>query len=299
VAALSAGLSLQHANDCRLKSVGVRRTDADRIRAAAALDLAATRDAELAQSYERTAFGAGSAFERWDWAPIYLSNELLDTEYGSLLNVADQMLKGWSQCGTVDYYNFPHPAPSRFPFDGPLNRQLKANQLLFNFNTTGFGISAKTDVGYIYAITRSGALPVIYRPEQAEKPSEATKKAEDEAYRYYAALNEPLLARVVQYASLYQIFFNYDVQTDEVRNYPTWKQSEARKAVALTLLKHMREATPNDIDKAAARARRVQDARCRPGHGRYARPGAGFCRFRNQRHASTATGLRKILCQTT
>jgi hypothetical protein len=84
------------------------------------LTLAASNSKSLGQSYERAAFAAGSSHARWDWAPIYLSPELLDTECGSILNLTDQMLKGWTEFGTTEYYNFPYPTPSRFPFDGPL-----------------------------------------------------------------------------------------------------------------------------------------------------------------------------------
>jgi hypothetical protein len=52
--------------------------------------------AGLAQSYERKNPLASKVDDVRDWAPIYLSPELHDTEYGSLLNIADQFLKQWS-----------------------------------------------------------------------------------------------------------------------------------------------------------------------------------------------------------
>ncbi len=49
--------------------------------------LAGVNSDELAQSYERNSFAAGKFDEdkNLDWAPIYLSDVLIDTEYGSLL----------------------------------------------------------------------------------------------------------------------------------------------------------------------------------------------------------------------
>jgi hypothetical protein len=186
--------------------------------------IAATRESSLSQSYERKVFAAGPAYGRWDWAPIYLSPELLDTEYGSILNMTDQMLKGWSEHGAQEYYNFRCANPARFPFDAPLMRALRASQLLYNWNTTGFGLLTDSSDLSVYATTRTGALPVIYLPEreegvlarllgvQADKEMAAkVYKAEDDGYRYYATLNNPLLARAVQYATLYQIFKTFNV----------------------------------------------------------------------------------------
>ena len=101
--------------------------------------LASADTDQLAQSYERNAFFAGKFKGPWDWAPAYLSPQLIDTEYGSLLNIADQLLKSWTQHGELRYQNFPYPDPSPFPFEGPLARVLHAHSLLFNWNTTGAG----------------------------------------------------------------------------------------------------------------------------------------------------------------
>ena len=65
--------------------------------------LAAADTYELAQSYERTNALAGRFDETRDWAPIFLSAQLIDTEYGSLLNVTDQLLKSWSNLGLTQY----------------------------------------------------------------------------------------------------------------------------------------------------------------------------------------------------
>jgi hypothetical protein len=216
------------------------------------LTLAGSKSKSLGQSYERNAFAAGSSHARWDWAPIYLSPELLDTEYGSILNLTDQMLKGWTEYGTSEYYNFPYRTPNRMPFDGPLMRQLGTNELVYNWNTEGFGVRTDGDFGSIYAVTRTGALPVIYRPAHSKPRTAAAKKrAEEQGYSYFATLNDPLMARVVQYASLYQIFTAYEVSTNTVPQWPKWNQSEALRGVALRALKALRQADDNDMKRAA------------------------------------------------
>src|SRR5260370_11052396 len=81
---------------------------------------AASPSEHLAQSYERQRIFAGrlrtGEYAGWDWAPILLSPQLDDSEFGTLLNLADQILKSWSQRGQVDYFGFAYPRPESFPF---------------------------------------------------------------------------------------------------------------------------------------------------------------------------------------
>jgi hypothetical protein len=243
------------------------------LRAEMIFQLAATDSVSLAQSYERMSFGAGTSYARWDWAPIYLSWELLDTEYGSILNLTDQLLKGWSMHGTVEYYNFPVPPPTQYPFAGSLFDLLRSPQLLFNWNTQGFGRRVTGGSREVYAPARTGALPVIYRPEQPQRkglfdflvPGDtellpATHRAEEQAYAYYATRNDPLLARAVQYASLYQIFRAFGVTSWNNPPRPQWNQSAALKKVAAMVLMALREADEEAIKRtAAALAKEIQD----------------------------------------
>jgi len=164
--------------------------------------LASVRSAELAQSYERKYIFAGNFDdEHHDWAPIYLSQILIDTEYGSLLNITDQMLKSWTEAGRVRYTNFNYPDPLQgFPFgkagmdDSP--------QVTYNWNTTGVGYRARIGAYPIEALNRTGALAVSYITGYDHRLA----GREEIAYDYFAKLNNPDLARVVQYAALYQIF---------------------------------------------------------------------------------------------
>jgi hypothetical protein len=162
---------------------------------------------ELGQSYERRHLLAGKLTHDEDWAPIYLSPELVDTEFGSLLNITDQMLKGWSLNGLVKYHNFPYPMPSRWAFARPLFLELHADELTFNWNTRGAGYVVSSGARTVFAFHRTGALPVSYIPgESATNAHEPVMEAEAKAYEYYASLRDPFLARVVQYAGLYQVF---------------------------------------------------------------------------------------------
>ncbi len=168
---------------------------------------------QLKQSYERRHLFAGRIEGNKDWAPILLSPELVDTEYGSLLDITDQILKGWSNSGDTEYENFHYPKPAKWPFQNPsLMERLDTQELTYNWNTKGVGYKIKMGDYDVFALHRSGALPVSYIPEGAgdERPN-TVKSAEEMAYNYFAGLNDPNLARVVQYAALYHIFSAFDV----------------------------------------------------------------------------------------
>lgn len=183
--------------------------------------LAAQRSESLAQSYERTLPFAGKLFHGVnsgrDWAPIYLSHDLIDTEYGALLNITDQMLKSWSSAGEVQYVYFDYPLrpkAGQFVFGGRtissiLNEETNgaSTSVLFNWNTAG-GAAIVSNAGWSsLTATRSGALPVTYGAELTPgkmEMGELTRRFEDQAYQYYAELGDPNLARVVSYATIYQ-----------------------------------------------------------------------------------------------
>jgi hypothetical protein len=171
--------------------------------------LASAETDHLAQSYERNRIFAGLFDKEWDWAPIYLSSELQNSEYGSLLNITDQMLKSWSLSGLVDYERFDYPKPARWPFARPLIKVLKAQALTFNWNTASAGYMVESGGLKVFALNRTGALPVSYFPESAAKDEKAGPNVgdyEQKAYDYFAELGDPNLVRVAEYAALYQLF---------------------------------------------------------------------------------------------
>lgn len=175
--------------------------------------LAATTKKELSQSYERNNLVAGKMSGGKDYAPILLSPELWHTEYGSILNVTDQMLKSWSQNGTVEYERFTYPKPYDWAFVDGASIDLDVSELTYNWNTSGAGYAIEADENnpyMIYALNRTGSLPVSYIPGETDSITENDKVflAEETAYDFFSGLASPELIRVVQYASLYQIFVN-------------------------------------------------------------------------------------------
>jgi len=177
------------------------------LRAETMIQLAAATTGALAQSYERMRFLAGKYDGLRDWAPILLSDELQDTEYGSLLNITDQLLKSWSQHGEIEYVNFHYPRPAAYPFPEPLDRFAQANRIAFNWNTKGVGYNDDRNGFDVLAFTRTGSLPVDYLGESNSRLQEA----EDTGYDFFASQNDPNLVRVVQYAGLYQIWRKFGV----------------------------------------------------------------------------------------
>jgi hypothetical protein len=176
------------------------------------LQLAGADTEELAQSYERLNLFAGKVEEiARDWAPIYLSAELRDTEYGSLLNITDQLLKGWSEHGEIEYINFPYPKPQHFPFKAGLLETAQTTVVTYNWNTKGVGY-ADDAAGYdVVAFGRTGALPVDYLGERDNR----MRAFEDQGYEYFAGTTgDPNLARVVQYAGAYQVWRHFGIRAE-------------------------------------------------------------------------------------
>jgi hypothetical protein len=182
--------------------------------------LVSAKEKELSQSYERNDLFAGrleeGQFGGKDWAPIYLSPVLVDTEFGSELNLTDQMLKSWSMAGRVKYLNFAWPTPARLPFDGkPIIQQVEAQEprireILFNWNTTGafsrvaYNANTNAPKSDIFAIQYSGSLPIIYKDEAQPEFDMVYTPFEVKGYDYYRNLRNPLLARVTSYQMLFQ-----------------------------------------------------------------------------------------------
>lgn len=188
----------------------------------------------LGQSYERQRIFAGKigsgAYEGWDWAPIYLSKQLQDSEFGTLLNIADQQLKSWSECSRVHYAGFEYPSPSEFPF-GKLPastwvmQRALSTSLIFNWNTNGFAAVSDSPQGRVVSSVGTTALPVSYivpddsqskavrmrlqarqdRDKTVKSPIDVATSASNVGSQYFATRGDPILARVAQNVFLYQI----------------------------------------------------------------------------------------------
>jgi hypothetical protein len=205
------------ANNHQLVIIARERTESllrlPPLRFETALTLAAETSDELGQSYERNHLFAGQLSNRKDWAPIFLSDGLVNTELGSLLNITDQLLKSWSLDGNVEYINFDYPKPLKWaPFPRSMRNIVEeGSSILFNWNTQGVGYDTPADsTNILFALNRTGSLPITYDFE-----SKSVQIYEKIAYDYFAGLNNPDFARVVQYTALYQIFRNFNISTKE------------------------------------------------------------------------------------
>lgn len=189
------------------------------------------RAAELDQSYERNAIFAGRVtrgpYESWDWAPILLSAQLDDTEAGAVLNLADQVLKSWSEHGNIDYYAFRHKRPTTYPFgdiraSDYFETTFFTSSLRYNWNTETFSSTVDLPDRNILAPNRTNALPVLYDPSgnlsellaadakgYKSRLTQAASRKALEARDYFARLGDPLLVRDVQNVILYQITQHY------------------------------------------------------------------------------------------
>ena len=181
--------------------------------------------AELAQSFERNHTFAGRMYSDLDWAPIYLSAALIDTEFGSLLNITDQILKSWSEAGYVDYANFVYPRPDSYVFGNDRLWDLleDVQQILYNWNTVGLGSTVDYGDFVIFALDRTGSLPVTYGSDLSSDEEGLTFGAlaqyEEKAYDYFPNLQDPSLQRVVQYTAIYQIFRHLGLAIEKVGPY--------------------------------------------------------------------------------
>lgn len=206
------------ANDTRVAIIGRERCvpiyELPPMRVETLCLLASAEDDELAQSYERTSLYAGKLTGGKDYAPIFLSPQLWHTEYGSTLNVTDQMLKSWSENGLIDYIDFDYPKPTSWAFNIGAMEDLGVSTLTYNWNTDGVGYIVDDDHYSIYAVNRTGSLPVSYIPGNTEGigASDPVYKAEETAYDFFSNLSSPELVKVVQYAAMYQIFHNIDIK---------------------------------------------------------------------------------------
>ncbi|MEP6502915.1 MAG: hypothetical protein ABJD97_06280 [Betaproteobacteria bacterium] len=179
------------------------------LRSETVLLLAGSDQQHLAQSYERNDLLAGKSGDGNDRAPILLSPQLVDTEFGTLLNVADQLLKGWSMAGQTRYVKFGYPAPRSYPFgDKPAAYVEKdRSSFLFNWNTDGAAYRQQIDGLDVVVPQRTGSLSVIYGD-----PKDRPRGMEETAYDYFSSSGDVTLARVVQYTLLYQIFRQFDLK---------------------------------------------------------------------------------------
>lgn len=227
------------------------------------LMLASCPQPQLSQSLDINDILAGKIISRGvDWCPTYLSDELENTEYGDLLTITDLLLKGWSESGQMKNLDFNYPVPRNYPFIKPLSSILAEKEeqkvlasgtntvsingysLVYNWNTNDAVYSMKMPDYAIYAIASTGALPVSYFNDQHSAVS-IGKEYELKAYEYFSNTKNTDLARVVQYQTLYSLFF--DNQLFSTTKLPPCSQSAKQyllESYATTVLRGFKDLTP-------------------------------------------------------
>ena len=173
--------------------------------------LASVKDSELSQSLDITDLLAGKMNNDKDWCPTYLSKELENTEFGHLLTITDILLKDWSERGNLKYEEYNYPKPKSYPFDKPLFKKLGIKSLVYNWNTENAITSVEMPNFNIYSLTRTGALPVSYFDDSQKNEVPVGGNYEQQAYKYFANINNTDLVRVVQYQTLYALFKNNNI----------------------------------------------------------------------------------------
>lgn len=170
--------------------------------------------AHLFQTYNDCGPGAGDYDAEWNWSSITMSPELLDTEYGDLLNVADQTIKGWSEAGeTVDQGFENYPKPADFPFNNRalsdvVNQDDQNSSVTFNWNTKGSGHAVAFQSGTVYSPGVTGSLSVSYISGRASEDDSKIVRLEEEGYKYFSTRGDATITRVNQYTIISQIFHN-------------------------------------------------------------------------------------------
>jgi hypothetical protein len=200
-------------------------------------DLVADPSESLAQSYERRRLFAGkirdsAAWSGWDWAPILLSRQLEDSEFGTLLNLSDQILKSQAEAGEVTYHAFDTPRAATWPFgrypaSAYFKNALGTDALIFNWNTRGYVALTELQNQRVMTVSDTAALPALFIPlkgagEQAE-PDAVVEKRREAAQSWFVAQGSPLLTRAAQNTFLYAVAQNLLV----LRNTSEWKRPRA------------------------------------------------------------------------
>ena len=216
--------------------------------------LASIEDGELSQSLDVNDLLAGKMSNNRDWCPTFLSPQLEHTEFGHLLTITDLLLKGWSENGTIYYDQYDYPRPSRYPFDRPLFGKLGLNELVYNWNTANTMFAYDYDGINLYALNRTGSLPVSYFNPLANYSS-VGHSYENKAYNYFSELCNTDLIRVVQYTSLYQIFMDNEIKNKmDTVHYASPKKPYLLYGSVKKLLANIRDMDAQTLDSVTKKA---------------------------------------------
>ncbi|OQW91658.1 MAG: hypothetical protein BWK78_03990 [Thiotrichaceae bacterium IS1] len=149
-----------------------------------------------------------------DWTPAELSNVLVDSHFGNLLNIADVLLKSYSENGKLKTDGFEkYLTPKKqSPFSEGLFNTVKSKQtemsgLAYNWNTEGAFISYLDESYKVFSIERTGSLPLSY----ISLPEIRLETYEEQGYSYLSTLSDSYLVQVVRYSSLFSLFKEFSI----------------------------------------------------------------------------------------
>ncbi|HEX7678404.1 MAG TPA: hypothetical protein VF713_09790 [Thermoanaerobaculia bacterium] len=134
-------------------------------------------------------------------ASANLSHALVNTELGALLELSDEILKSWSEGGTVQYLYFNHPALK----SNTRMSDLTKSPVTANWTTSGSAGVVERDDAMVLTTSHTAALPVTYRLGAKGEETKQTRDYEQRATQYFSDLRDPLLSRVAQYALLHEL----------------------------------------------------------------------------------------------
>ena len=104
-------------------------------------------------------------------------------------------------------------------FDEVSKKEPKIHETLFNWNTTGafsiLKLEGPNHIGNIELVAslNTGSLPIIYKDEHQPEFDDVFLPFEEEGYKYYRSLRDPLLAREVSYQIIFQATRDHRLRT--------------------------------------------------------------------------------------
>jgi hypothetical protein len=173
------------------------------------LQLAAHTDKSVQESQYRGSPVAGpTSYKRGrSWAPIELSANTVDTEFGGVLVLADQLLHVWLARGAIQFEGFEHPPPGQWPIINDEKAKTIKTRGSKSVHTPDFSWDAsnlffvlETPAYQLTAVRQTGALPIV------DNDGRVSQKSELALTNQFANTNTPMFARVVQYSVIAQSF---------------------------------------------------------------------------------------------
>lgn len=205
--------------------VGRRRTSSfealPTLRFETFLLLATQNQNVLRQAFQPEATGAGKDASDTKRLVAMLAPPLVNTEFGVLLQTADQILKSWSEAGQLEFQYFSYPKPETFPFkEEPLSRLVALHTrdrgVLATWTANSAAVVVQDPEWTTLTATRTAALPVAYRVAGAAPGNDpAIEQYRVTADRYFAQLGDPILSRVAQYTTLHQLLRTFGSDAKE------------------------------------------------------------------------------------